>query len=77
MTREATYDELTTTDLDELEEAGYVERYTNTEGQPALRLTPSGEQVQRQLAMVAEDDAAAMLDGLPGGGPEEDAEGAL
>lgn len=75
MTREVTYDETTATDLDELEEAGYVERYTNSDGQAAMRLTPSGEQVARQLAMVAEDEAAAMPAELLGGdGPEDTGE---
>ena len=66
MTDEQTPDEELDGILDELEVAGYVERYTNADGDPAMRLTKSGEQLGRQLAMVAEDDAAAMMAGLLG-----------
>jgi DNA-binding MarR family transcriptional regulator len=55
----------------ELVEAGYVEEYTGEDGQQAMRLTPSGEQVARQLAMVDEDGAAAMMAGLLGDELEE------
>jgi DNA-binding MarR family transcriptional regulator len=71
MTHEVTIDERMDSILDELEEAGYVERYTNEQGQPAMRLTSSGEQVGRQLALVAEDEAAAMMAGLLGDELEE------
>jgi hypothetical protein len=50
-------------------DAGYAEECTGKDGQQAMRLTPSGELVARQLAMVAEDDAAAMMAGLLGDGP--------
>ena len=43
-----------------------MERYTNADGQATMRLTKSAEQLGRQLAMVAEDDAAAMMAGLLG-----------
>ena len=52
--------------LDEFEDAGYVERQVNDDGQAAMGLTASGGQVARQLAMAAEDDAAAMMAGLRG-----------
>ncbi len=41
--------------LDQLEAAGLVEVYVNEDGRNAMRLTPAGEQVSRQLAMT--DDA--------------------
>jgi DNA-binding MarR family transcriptional regulator len=66
MTDEPMHDEEFDALLEELEDAGYVERYTNEDGQAAMRLTGSGEQVARQLAMVAEDDAASMMVGLLG-----------
>ena len=52
--------------LGELVDAGYVEECPGEDGQPAMRLTASGEQVARQLAMLAEDDAAVMMAGLLG-----------
>ena len=66
MTDEQTPDEEFETILGELVDAGYVEEYTSTDGQQAMRLTPAGEQVARQLAMVADDDAARMMAGLLG-----------
>ena len=66
MTDEPMRDEEFDVLLDELEDAGYVERYVNKDGQAAMRLTASGEQVARQLAMLAEDDAASMMAGLLG-----------
>ena len=71
MTDEPMRDEEFDALLDELEDAGYVERYTNDDGQDAMRLTASGEQVARQLAMMAENDDAVMLTGLLGDGPKE------
>ena len=50
MTDEQTHDEEFDAILGELVEAGYVEEYTGDDGQPAMRLTASGEQVARQLA---------------------------
>ncbi len=64
MTDEPTQDEGFDTMLGELEEAGYVEQYTNAAGEPTMRLTASGTRVARQLAMVAEEDAAALMAGL-------------
>ena len=73
----ATRDEEFDTVLDELEAAGYVEQYAGANGQPAMRLTAAGEQVAHQLAMVADDDAAAMMAGLLGdeleGGHDDEA----
>lgn len=71
MTDEVMRDEEFEALLDELEEAGYVERYTADDGQGAMRLTATGEQVARQLAMAADEDAAAMLAGLLGDEPDE------
>jgi DNA-binding MarR family transcriptional regulator len=53
--------------IGELVEAGYVEEYVGADGQAARRLTASGEQVARQLAMVADEEAAAMMAGMVGG----------
>ena len=50
--------------LGELVEAGYVEEYVGPDGQTAMRLTSSGEQVARQLAMIADDEAASTMAGL-------------
>lgn len=66
MTDEQTHDDEFDTTLTDLVEAGYVEEYTAEDGQGAMRLTPAGEQVARQLAMVADDDAASMMAGLLG-----------
>ena len=66
MTDEQIPDEEFDTILGELVEAGYVEEYTSTDGQQAMRLTSAGEQVARQLAMVADDDATRMMAGLLG-----------
>lgn len=70
MTDEQARDEEFDAILAELEEAGYVEQYTDADGQEAMRLTATGEQVARQMAMLAEDDAAAMMAGLLGSEPE-------
>ncbi len=51
--------------LDQLEAAGMVEVYTD-DGQQAMRLTPDGERVARQLAMAGEDGQDALLAGLLG-----------
>jgi DNA-binding MarR family transcriptional regulator len=66
MIDQQTRDEEFETILGELVQAGYVEEYASEDGQPAMRLTKTGEQVALQLAMVADDDAAAMMAGLLG-----------
>ena len=50
--------------LDELRHAGYVEMYTDGDGKEAMRLTPEGEKVARQLAILGEDGQAALMDAL-------------
>ena len=50
--------------IDMLVEVGMVEEYVHEDGKPALRLTPKGERVARQLAMTDEDGAAVLLDAL-------------
>jgi hypothetical protein len=51
-----------------LSDAGMVEAFTDEDGKPALRLTPDGEQVVRQMAMS--DDPDWLLDALlEGRGP--------
>ena len=50
--------------LDQMEAAGAVEVYTDDDGEQAMRLTPEGERVARQLAMageVGQDDLMAAL----------------
>lgn len=75
MTDDPTQDETFDTMLGELEEAGYVEQYTNAAGEPAMRLTDSGTRVARQLAMVSEEDAAGMMAGLKGDELEGESDG--
>jgi hypothetical protein len=41
--------------LEQVEAAGLVETYTDDDGKEAMRLTPEGERVARQLAMMGED----------------------
>jgi hypothetical protein len=41
--------------LEQFEAAGLVEQYVDQEGRPAMRLTPEGVRVGRQLAMLGED----------------------
>ncbi len=48
-----------------LAEAGMVEVYTD-EGQQAMRLTPDGERVARQMAMAGEDGQDALTAALLG-----------
>ena len=55
MTDEPTRDEQLDAILDQLEEDGYVETYTDAEGRRAVRLTASGVRVQQRLAMLGED----------------------
>ena len=50
--------------LDQVEAAGLVEQYVDEQGRMALRLTPDGVRVGRQLAMLGEvgqDDPMAAL----------------
>ena len=44
--------------------AGLVEQYVDEQGQPAIRLTPDGERVARQLAMLGEDGQDALMAAL-------------
>ncbi len=50
----------------ELTEAGLVETYVDEDGKDAMRLTPEGEKVARQLAMSDDDDRDALLLALLG-----------
>ncbi len=45
-----------------LSKAGMVEEYVNEDGKPAMRLTPEGERVARQMSMS--DDPDGLLDTL-------------
>lgn len=47
--------------IDQVEAAGLVEVYTDDDGRQAMRLTPNGERVARQLAMLGEDGQDALL----------------
>ncbi|MGD8485939.1 MAG: hypothetical protein PVG27_02105 [Chloroflexota bacterium] len=50
--------------VEQLEEAGYIEQYVNADGEDAMRLTPDGERVARQLAMLDEAGQDALMDAL-------------
>ena len=50
--------------------AGLLELFTDADGDEAMRLTPEGEKVARQLAMSDEDDQDALLAGLLGEGSD-------
>ena len=59
-TRDEEFDRL----LDQLEDAGLVERYTNGDGQAAMRLTSEGEQIANQLALTDEAGHDALMAAL-------------
>ena len=61
---ELTRDEELETLVVQLEEAGLVEQYTNADGKEAMRLTPAGEKVARQLAMFGEAGQDELMDAL-------------
>jgi len=46
--------------------AGLVEVYTDDDGDEAMRLSPEGEKVARELAMTDDDGADAPIKGLLG-----------
>jgi DNA-binding MarR family transcriptional regulator len=50
--------------LDQVEAAGLVEVYTDSDGQQAMRLTPEGERVVHQLAMLGEEGQDELMEGL-------------
>jgi hypothetical protein len=50
--------------LEQVEAAGLVGQYVDEHGQPAMRLTPEGARVARQLAMLGEDGQDALLEAL-------------
>lgn len=50
--------------LEQVESAGLVEQFTDDDGRPAMRLTPEGVRVARQLAMLGEDGQDALMAGL-------------
>lgn len=50
--------------LEQLADAGMVEVYTDADGQQAMKLTPDGERVARQLAMTDEGGQDELLAGL-------------
>ena len=52
--------------LEQVEAAGLVEQYTDDEGQQAMRLTPDGIRVARQLAMLGEDGQDELMAALLG-----------
>jgi hypothetical protein len=59
--------------LDMLEAAGLAERYVTEDGAQAMRLTPKGAQVARQMSMSTEGDALGLLTALLDAAGEEDA----
>lgn len=50
--------------LEQVESAGLVEQFTDEEGRPAMRLTPEGVRVARQLAMLGEDGQDELMEAL-------------
>jgi DNA-binding MarR family transcriptional regulator len=52
--------------LEQVEAAGLVEQYVDEEGKQAMRLTPEGERVARQLAMLGEDGQDELMAALLG-----------
>jgi hypothetical protein len=55
--------------VQQLVTAGLIETFTDDDGDEAMRLTPDGEKVARQLALGADEDA--LLDALLGEAQEE------
>ena len=53
--------------LEQIEAAGLVEQYVDDDGKQAMRLTPEGLRVARQLAMLGEDGQDALMAALLGG----------
>lgn len=52
--------------LDQVAAAGLVDRCVDDEGRPAMRLTPDGVRVARQLAMPGEDGQDDLMVALLG-----------
>lgn len=50
--------------LEQVEAAGLVEQYVDEQGKQAMRLTPDGERVARQLAMTDDDGQTALMEAL-------------
>ena len=50
--------------LEQVEAAGLVEQFVDEQGRPAMRLTPEGVRVGRQLAMLGEDGQDALMAAL-------------
>jgi hypothetical protein len=50
--------------LEQVEAARLVEQFTDEQGRLAMRLTPDGVRVARQLAMLGEDGQDALLAAL-------------
>ena len=50
----------------QLVEAGLLELFTDDDGDEAMRLTPEGEKVARQLAMSDDDGQDALMAALLG-----------
>ena len=54
--------------LGQVEAAGLVEVYTDADDSQAMRLTPDGERVARQFAMLGEDGQEELMAALLGEG---------
>lgn len=52
--------------LEQVDAAGLVEQYVDEDGKPAMRLTPDGERVARQLTMLGEDGQDELIKALLG-----------
>ena len=51
--------------------AGLLETFTDDDGDEAMRLTPEGERVARQLAMSDDNDQDALMEALLGEGSDQ------
>jgi hypothetical protein len=56
--------------VQQLVEAGPIETYTDDDGDEAMRLTPEGDRVARQLAMSDDNDQDALIAALLGEGSD-------
>ena len=66
MTAEPDHDAELDAILEQVETAGLVEQFIDEHGRPAMRLTPEGVRVARQLAMTDEAGQDALLEALLG-----------
>ena len=66
MTDDPNHDDDIDAMLDELEEAGVVERFTNAAGEESMRLTKTGRQIANQLSSMDEAGRDEFIETLRG-----------